>query len=83
MISQVYLVTIKVNQAQRVRNKANSLYNGEEYYLQVDSHSQFVDNWDEILINQLESLSCAKPVLTGYPSRIATISRCRCCVSFH
>ena len=50
------------------RNKANSLYNGEEYYLQVDSHSQFVDNWDEILINQLESLSCAKPVLTGYPS---------------
>ena len=65
-----YVRTIKdsISGVGWARNKANSLYNGEEYYLQIDSHTRFVNDWDEILINQLESQKCPKPVLTGYPS---------------
>ena len=35
------------------RSKAMELYDGEEYFLQIDSHIQFVKNWDSKLINQL------------------------------
>ena len=34
---------------------ANKLYNNEDYYLQVDSHSRFKENWDLILINDIKN----------------------------
>lgn len=51
------------------RHKIQQVYGGEDYTLQLDSHHRFVENWDEIAINMLESLrsdECPKPLLTGY-----------------
>lgn len=50
------------------RRETQKLYNNEDYVLQIDSHSRFIQNWDSILINMLESLKCKsdKPLLTTY-----------------
>lgn len=51
------------------RNAVQSLYNGEKYTLQLDSHHRFVENWDEILINMLKDLQSKghdKPLITSY-----------------
>ena len=53
------------------RNKLQQQYGGEEYTLQLDSHHRFIENWDEELINMLESLQSkghSKPLLTSYIS---------------
>lgn len=46
-----------------------SLYNNETYFLQVDSHTYFEENWDENLIAQYEKLSLksSKPIISTYP----------------
>jgi len=47
---------------------AQSLWQGEQYYLQIDSHMRFVKYWDEKLIKLLEK--CPNPkmtILTTYP----------------
>jgi len=36
------------------RAMAMELYKNEDYYLQVDSHTMFAKNWDELCIQQLE-----------------------------
>lgn len=38
----------------RGRIRANNLYSGEDYYLQIDSHSMFLQDWDSQLIELLE-----------------------------
>lgn len=48
-----------------------SLTDNYEYYVQVDSHTQFVKNWDEILIDdyrKAEEFWQGKVILTAYPS---------------
>jgi hypothetical protein len=35
------------------RAKAMELYSGQEYFLQIDSHTRFVPGWDSISIDQL------------------------------
>lgn len=50
------------------RNITNTLYGGEKYTLQIDSHHRFVKNWDEIVIrdyNQALMIS-EKPIITTY-----------------
>jgi len=52
------------------RALAHQFYNGEDYYLQIDSHSRFVDGWDEMLINSVlnyQIQGIKKPLLTMYP----------------
>ena len=51
------------------RYLANEFYDGEDYYLQIDSHMRFESNWDEILINNyLEYKSMgANPAISAYP----------------
>jgi hypothetical protein len=54
----------------RSRSIANSLYNGEDYYLQIDAHTRFEKNWDEYLISEIQRFQdCGikKPILTTYP----------------
>jgi hypothetical protein len=49
---------------------ANELYNGQDYYLQIDSHMRFVNNWDNLLVDRLHKAldSCiAKPLLSTFP----------------
>lgn len=51
------------------RHLVFSLYDNEEYFLQVDSHTYFEKNWDENLINQYETLlkKSQKPIISTYP----------------
>ena len=51
------------------RNLAQSLYNNEEYSLQVDSHTRFIQNWDEIVIRDYNKLkeTVAKPLISFLP----------------
>jgi hypothetical protein len=48
------------------RNAIQSLYAGETYTLQLDSHHRFVPGWDSKLIAMLESLDSEKAILTAY-----------------
>jgi len=51
------------------RYLANEFYDGEDYYLQIDSHMKFRESWDEILVNnyiQYKSMG-ANPVISCYP----------------
>ncbi|MBF0460175.1 MAG: hypothetical protein HQL87_02150 [Magnetococcales bacterium] len=45
------------------------LWQGEEYYLQIDSHSRFAPDWDETLLAVLAACPSPKPVLTTHPIR--------------
>jgi len=53
------------------RYLCSGLWNGEEYYLQIDSHSTFIKDWDEKLINMIKEIKnknlSSKPVLSHYP----------------
>jgi hypothetical protein len=54
----------------RARNLANSLYNGEDYYLQIDAHTRFRPNWDRFYVDEVKRLQwCGveKPLFTTYP----------------
>ena len=42
------------------------LYDGEDWYLQLDSHHRFTQDWDEKLVEQAGLTGSAKPVLTTY-----------------
>lgn len=51
------------------RINAASMYAGEDYFLQIDSHTKFEKNWDTILIDKFEKakrlLKNERIVLTG------------------
>lgn len=49
------------------RSKTQTLYRGENFSLQIDSHSRFVDNWDKLLLDLWYDLSDPKAIFTGYP----------------
>ncbi len=57
------------------RHRAQSFFNEEDFFLQIDSHTQFAPKWDSIFINQLEKISAnqkideyfKKPIITSYP----------------
>lgn len=51
------------------RNACMSLYQNEDWYLQIDSHMLFDPHWDEWYIEQCKSLEnvCKKPIISGYP----------------
>jgi [Skp1-protein]-hydroxyproline N-acetylglucosaminyltransferase len=42
-------------------------YRGEQYYLQIDSHSEFVSDWDNKLIDMMKAAPAEKPVISTYP----------------
>lgn len=50
----------------------SKLYDNEDYYVQIDSHTRFVKNWDSILIDMLPQ---KKAVLTTYPNDINTLGK--------
>jgi hypothetical protein len=49
------------------RSLAQKLWQGEEYTLQVDSHTRFEPGWDEKLIQMCRETGSPKPVITCYP----------------
>jgi hypothetical protein len=48
------------------RAQCMSLYAGEDWFLQLDSHHRFAQDWDAILIDQAERSGAARPLLTAY-----------------
>lgn len=53
------------------RYLCSTLWNGEQYFLQIDSHTKFVKGWDSICINMIQSIKTnklsLKPVISYYP----------------
>lgn len=52
------------------RLMAHNFYNGEDYYLQVDSHTKMDKNWDEQVISDIKyykNIGIDKPLITNYP----------------
>jgi len=58
------------------RYLCSTLWNNEEYYMQIDSHMLFVKNWDTICINMLKKIKTDglsnKPVISHYPKELDT-----------
>ena len=53
------------------RYLAHTLYNNEDYYLVIDSHTRVDKDWDKIFIDDVDyykSLGFEKPLLTAYPT---------------
>jgi len=50
------------------RGLASTLYDGEEYYLQIDAHTVFKKDWDIKLINNLNNIRkiADKPIISTY-----------------
>ena len=52
------------------RERIQHFYNNEDYYLQIDSHTIFAKDWDEILLKYydwIKGSGIEQLVLTGYP----------------
>jgi hypothetical protein len=49
------------------RAQAQQLWQGEEYTLQIDSHTRFEPDWDQKLIHLSRQTGSGKPVITCYP----------------
>jgi hypothetical protein len=45
-----------------------NLFENEDYYLQIDSHSRAIKNWDEILLSQISMCPTKKAILSTYPN---------------
>jgi hypothetical protein len=48
------------------RAEIMKLWQGEDWYLQLDSHHRFVQDWDELLLDQAVRTASERPVLTTY-----------------
>ncbi|HME23866.1 MAG TPA: GlcNAc-transferase family protein [Acetobacteraceae bacterium] len=48
------------------RAEIMKLWEGEDFYLQLDSHHRFVQDWDALLLTHAERSEVAKPLLTTY-----------------
>jgi hypothetical protein len=48
------------------RAKVMGVWDGEEWYLQLDSHHRFVADWDVILLDDVALTNSDRPVLTTY-----------------
>lgn len=61
------------------RLESMSFYEGQDYFLQVDSHTLFLKDWDQILIDALHEakdyFSLEKILLTGYAWSYELISK--------
>jgi hypothetical protein len=69
------------------RSKAMELYDGEEYFLQIDSHIQFVPGWDTKLIGQLKMAQVKsknnKIIISAFPGMYIRESNQAVLVGFH
>ena len=50
------------------RSRIQSLWQGEEYFLQIDAHSRFAQGWDEIFLEMLRACGSERAVLSAYPA---------------
>ena len=50
------------------RAEVMKLWDGEDWFLQVDSHCRFADGWDEMLRRMMGETGSEKPILSTYAS---------------
>lgn len=49
------------------RYLCSTLYRGETYFCQLDSHMRFVKNWDTLLVQMIQKCPSSNAILTHYP----------------
>lgn len=52
------------------RYLCSTLYQGEAWYMQIDSHTRFVKGWDTKAVENAKKCPSKKPILTHYPRRM-------------
>lgn len=52
------------------RYLCSTLYQGETWYLQIDSHTRFIKGWDTKAIASARACPSKKPILTHYPRQV-------------
>ena len=52
------------------RYLCSTLYQGETWFMQIDSHTRFAKGWDTKAIASARACPSAKPVLTHYPRKV-------------
>lgn len=68
--SQIKVITTHYADAKgptHARELVRHLYDDELFVLQIDSHTRFVHNWDEVAIQELLECPSDKPVLSTFP----------------
>jgi len=50
------------------RSRAQSMYGGQDFSLQIDSGCRFAEGWDELLIQALSITGSEKPIITNPPN---------------
>jgi [Skp1-protein]-hydroxyproline N-acetylglucosaminyltransferase len=62
---------------------SSKLWQGEEWYMQIDSHMTFLQDWDALLIKMLKNAPSQKPVISHFPppqdADLANVSTSRLC----
>ena len=70
-IRQIKLPHFEAKGPTWARYLCSRLWDGEDYYFQIDSHTKVIKNWDEILINMMENLqkenNNEKIIISHYP----------------
>ena len=51
------------------------LINNEDFFMQIDSHTRFYNNWDEIAITYLKEFYDEKAIITNFPISIARLEK--------
>lgn len=72
--TQVKVIDIPYQRAKGAcwaRYAVQQLYDGEDYFMQLDSHHRFVPDWDQKciqMVKDLQAIGHSKPLLTSYIS---------------
>lgn len=68
-VRYVQIDPVQARGASWARSICNTLYCGEDYFLQIDSHTWFDKGWDVKLLRLIEAAKkkSAKPVISTYP----------------
>ena len=64
---RVKIIEVDANKSRGVcwaRSIAQSIWDGQDFYLQVDSHSRFINNWDVILFEEIDKCQSNNVVLS-------------------
>lgn len=72
-LDNVRRITIPFSEAKGptyARYLCSTLYRGESWFAQIDSHTRFVKGWDTLAIENAQKCPSEKPVLTHYPRKI-------------
>ena len=68
---QCRVIEIDARQSRGVcwaRAKVQQLWQGEEFYFQIDAHSRFAPGWDETMLSMWAACETPRAVLSSYPA---------------